>query len=56
MDEKGQVSFEYLLTIVFAILLVIVVTIFALNLKNLSTSAEKRVADYTNRFFKNVFG
>ena len=55
-EIKGQVSFEYLLTVVFSILLVVAVTVFALNLSNLSTVAETRINEYKDRFFKDIFG
>ena len=55
-EDRGQVSFEYLLTVVFSILLVAAVTVFALNLSNLSTVAETRILKYKERFFKDVFG
>jgi uncharacterized protein (UPF0333 family) len=55
-DSKGQVSFEYLLTVVFAILLVVVVTVFALNLRALSNAASNRIAEYKDAFFKEILG
>jgi len=55
-EKRGQVSFEYLLTITFAILLVVVVTLFALNLRGLATSSRNRMNDYKDEFLKNIFG
>ena len=55
-DNKAQVSFEYLLTIVFAILLVVAALIFALNLKTLVDAANTRILEYSDKFFKNIFG
>jgi|GEM_PF-4123678 len=55
-DLKAQVSFEYLLTVIFAILLVVVVTVFAISLKNIATVTESRLQDYKTKFFKQIFG
>lgn len=55
-DHKGQVSFEYLLTVTFAILLVVVVTLFALNLRGLAKKSSLRIEEYKTEFFKQVFG
>ena len=45
MDEKAQVSMEYLLTVVFAILLVIIVTVIAFNISNLADKAQLKVLE-----------
>ncbi len=55
-DKKAQVSFEYLLTVTFAILLVTVVAVFALNLRSISTKSSDKILDYRNKYFENVFG
>lgn len=57
LKEKGaQVSIEYLLTIVFAIVLVAIVTVFALNLNYLGKAAQDRIKDTKIKYFKKLFG
>lgn len=55
-DSKAQVSFEYLLTVTFAILLVVVVTLFALNLRTIATKSSSRMDGYKEEFLKQIFG
>ena len=43
MDEKAQVSIEYLLTVLFAVLLVIAVTIIAFNISQIADRAQLKV-------------
>ena len=40
MDSRAQVSVEYMLTIMFGILLVIAVTVIALNISRLADKAQ----------------
>ncbi len=53
-DKRAQISFEYLLTLVFAIILVAIVTIFALNLKSLSTVSKNRIFEYKEKYFEEI--
>ena len=55
-EKRAQVSVEYLLTIVFAIVLVAIVAVFALNIKELGTAAKGRIADTKTKYFENIFG
>ena len=55
-DRRAQVSFEYLLTIVFAIVLVAIVTVFALQMKWLGKAAEDRIAETKTKYFEKIFG
>jgi len=43
MNERAQVSVEYLLTVMFAVLLVIVVTIIAFNISIIADRAQLKV-------------
>ena len=43
MDSRAQVSVEYLLTVMFAVLLVIVVTIIAFNISILADRAQLKI-------------
>ena len=43
MNEKAQVSVEYLLTVMFAILLVIAVTVIAFNITTLADKAQAKI-------------
>jgi len=43
MDERAQVSIEYLLTVMFAVTLVIAVTVIALNVTRLADEAQAEV-------------
>jgi uncharacterized protein (UPF0333 family) len=54
-DEKGQISFEYLLTIVFAVLLVIAVTLFVLQLRKIGQVAQTKIENYKIEYFKKTF-
>lgn len=54
-DKGAQVSIEYLLTIVFGIILVAIVTIFAFQLRFLGNAAKERIAEYKNEYFQKLF-
>lgn len=41
MDSKGQVSFEYLLMVLFAVIMVMAATVIAFNLSIVSGEAKK---------------
>lgn len=55
-EKRAQVSFEYLLTIVFAIVLVALVTIFALNMQLIGNVAKDRIAETKTQYFEKIFG
>jgi len=55
-SKRAQVSFEYLLTIVFAIVLVAIVTVFALNISLIGDAAKERIAEYKQKYFNKMFG
>lgn len=55
-DSKGQISFEYLLTVVFGVLLVIAVTLFVLQLRKIGQVAQTKIENYKIEFFKKTFG
>ncbi len=54
-DKRGQISFEYLLTIVFSVLLVIAVTLFVMQLRKIGQVAQTRIENYKLEFFKKTF-
>ena len=45
MEERGQVAVEYLLTVLFAVLLVIAVTIVAFQVSTLADRAQMKVLE-----------
>ena len=47
-DSRAQVSVEYLLTVMFGVLLVIVVTIIAFNISKLADAAQLKVISNTH--------
>lgn len=47
-DSRAQVSVEYLLTVMFGVLLVIIVTIIAFNISKLADSAQLKVISNTH--------
>ncbi|HLC79957.1 MAG TPA: hypothetical protein VJG83_06085 [archaeon] len=47
-DERAQVSVEYLLTIMFAIVLVIAVTVIAFNITTIADRAQKKIIENQN--------
>lgn len=55
-EKRAQVSLEYLLTIVFAIVLVAIVAVFALNISQLGDAAKERIAKTKTKYFENIFG
>ena len=46
--EKAQVSVEYLLTVMFGVLLVVAVTVIAFNISKIADSAQLEVIKNTN--------
>jgi uncharacterized protein (UPF0333 family) len=55
-EKRAQVSVEYLLTIIFAIVLVAIVTVFALNISKLGDAAKERIGNTKSKYFENIFG
>lgn len=43
MDDKAQVSFEYLLSVLFTVLIVVVATTLALNLNQIAIQAKTKI-------------
>ncbi len=48
-SQKAQISVEYLLTLMFAVMLVLVVTILAFNLSKLADKAQLEVIENRDR-------
>jgi uncharacterized protein (UPF0333 family) len=46
MDSKAQVSFEYLLTVAFGILLVVAALVIALQLNDVAAKSQAKLKDY----------
>ena len=46
MDAKGQTSFEYLLMVLFAVLLVIAATVIAMSLVSIAQVAQVKTIQY----------
>ena len=49
MDERGQVAIEYLLTVLFAVLLVIAVTVIAFQVQTIADRALGKVTENTEK-------
>jgi uncharacterized protein (UPF0333 family) len=54
MEEKAQVSFEYLLTAVFAIMLAISAAIIVETLKSLALQAQAEILSVRARVIENI--
>lgn len=48
MDEKAQVSVEYLLSVMFAVFLVLAVTIIAFNIASITDRAQLKIVQNRN--------
>jgi uncharacterized protein (UPF0333 family) len=46
MDSKAQVSFEYLLTVAFGVVLVIAALLIALQLSDIAAKQQGKIRDY----------
>ena len=46
LDQKAQVSLEYLLTVMFAIVLAVAAAVLVLNLTGLSQQAKAKILEY----------
>ncbi len=49
MDQRGQVAVEYLLTVLFAVLLVIAVTVIAFQVSTIADRALVKIIDNTEK-------
>lgn len=56
MDSKAQVSLEYLLTLLFAIILVVAASIMALNLQWIAYGAEDKIIEYRDAAISSLMG
>ena len=56
MDERAQVSVEYLLTVMFAITLIIAVTVIALNITRLADDAQIKVLENRDEAVSTLLG
>jgi len=56
MDEKAQVSVEYLFTVLFALLLVIAVTVITFQLSNLANDAQAKILDNRTNTLQTLAG
>ena len=56
MDSRAQVSIEYLLTLLFAIMLVIAASVLAISLQNSALVAQKRVIDAREETINSLMG
>ncbi len=56
MDSKAQVSFEYLLTVTFAILLTLAVAALIVVVNNIATESQTQLLDYRNKTISSLMG
>lgn len=56
MDEKGQVSLEYLLTILFSVVLAMIVAVMALNITQISTVAQTKILAFREETIASLLG
>ncbi|MFH1752119.1 MAG: hypothetical protein ABH821_04250 [archaeon] len=56
IGNKGQVSFEYLLTVLFGVLLALAAAILASNITSIALVAKSRVLDYRESFITSITG
>ena len=56
MNEKAQVSVEYLFTVLFALLLVIAVTVIAFGMDRLAVDAQAKVITNRNDIIQTLSG
>jgi len=54
MEERGQVAIEYLLTVLFAVLLVIAVTIIAFQVNSMADTAQAEVLNNRNEIISTL--
>ena len=56
MDRKAQVSLEYLLTILFSVVLAMIVAVMALNITQISTVAQTKILDFREETIASLLG
>jgi uncharacterized protein (UPF0333 family) len=56
MDDKGQVSLEYLLTILFSVVLAMIVAVMALNITQISTVAQTKILAFREETIASLLG
>jgi len=56
MESKAQISFEYLLTLTFALLLVIAATVVALDLGSISQIAQGKILQAREETISSIMG
>ena len=56
MDSRGQISFEYLITLTFAVLLVIAATVLAFNLTVQANVAKTQILEYRDSTIRSLLG
>tara|TARA_Y100000310_G_scaffold338782_2_gene429441 strand:+ start:858 stop:1028 length:171 start_codon:yes stop_codon:yes gene_type:complete len=56
MNEKAQVSVEYLFTVLFALMLVIAVTVIAFQMDTMANRAQAQVIDNRNDIIQTLAG
>jgi uncharacterized protein (UPF0333 family) len=56
MNSKAQVSLEYLLTVMFALILVIAVTIIAMNISDVADKAQLKVIENKQNTIATLMG
>ena len=48
MEEKAQVSFEYLLTVLLSVILAMAASVLAFNVVDIASVARSRISQYRN--------
>ena len=56
MEECAQVSLEYLLTVLFGVVLAIIVAVMALNITQIADVAKTKILAYRDDFIASLLG
>jgi uncharacterized protein (UPF0333 family) len=56
MEIRAQISFEYLLTVTFALVLVLAAIVIAMNLGSLSQTAKTRILEAREETISSIMG
>lgn len=56
MDSSAQVSIEYLVTVMFAVILVVAATLIATQLTTIATIAQSRIIGYRESTIASLMG
>ena len=56
MNEKGQVSVEYLLTVLFSVVLAMIAAILAINVTQVADAAKARITSYRSSAISALLG